>query len=400
MIKMTDRKNKLWLFSLPVVVAVLLVGSCGNGQQDHSRPLPVIDQILGDSTSQAYIDPSVYNVEMDMLPIGIFGTSADDLQMAETLLGLDEHDNITGMSGADGIKDFAGEHIEFVYALPAADSARIDMIRTIAGLFRWNDERPPVKALVVASDRASVEVWNDLQNLVRLGKLKVHTFSVLQAGINKALEYARTYHHDRNKRISVGVIAPAGTFQMKAYDRLTENVSLALQVFSSDTMPSLIHPRFKIDRELIKAYHFDYRAGGMTYRGSRFNPSQMEVNSIENAVRYAVTSLVEQLLKDSHQQLKYIILGDNILPNYKEVILESLTVLRNFRKDDRYIYRHIIDPEVILIEPHREAAIQLYRSLRKARLAAFRTTPSCIRIYAPEKPELTKYPLLHVYINN
>lgn len=378
----------------------LLSGSCGNSRENIPHRLPVIEEILGDTASQDYIDPTGYPGNREILPVGIFGTSMEDLQLAETLLGLDEHDNITGMPGTDGIKDFAGEHFEFVCAPPAADSARVDMIRNIAGLFRWNDDRPPVKALVVASDLATVEVWKDLQDLVKFCKPEVCTFNVLQAGINKALEYVRNYHGDRNNQVTIGIIAPAETFLLKAYDCLTEDVAVASQVFSADTMPSLIHPQYRIRRDLIRAYHFNYSNGGMNYRGSRYYPSSMEVKSMDNAVRYAVTSLVEQLLNGSHPRLKYIILGDNTLLNYKDIILESVTSLRNFRKDNRYVYRHIIDPEVVLIEPHKEAAIQLYRCLRQNRLAAFRTTPSCIRIYAPEKPDLTKYPLLNVCINN
>ncbi|HOO43411.1 MAG TPA: hypothetical protein PLC77_06805, partial [Bacteroidales bacterium] len=71
-----------------------------------------------------------------------------------------------------------------------------------------------------------------------------------------------------------------------------------------------------------------------------------------------------------------------------------------FRQNNRYIYRHLIDPEVVLINPREEAAGILYKTLREDRLAAFRTTPSCVRIHAAETLDLSKYPLLNVCINH
>ena len=54
--------------------------------------------------------------------------------MVETLLGLDEFDNITGKPGSDGIRDFAGEHFEFL-CLPSFETlSREDMIRQIVRL--------------------------------------------------------------------------------------------------------------------------------------------------------------------------------------------------------------------------------------------------------------------------
>jgi len=378
----------------------LLSVSCRNGREEIPERLPVIYRILGDTAYPWYIDSSALPEKRDDLPIGVFGTSPDDIQVLETILGYDAFDNITGMPGADGIHDFAGEHFLFLYTPPPADSARTDMIRTMSGMFRWQDERPPVKALVVAGDRASVEAFDDIRDLIELGNLKIHTVSVLQSGIDKTIRVIRDHHGERHNRVTVGVLAPSETFAMKGYDCLKEDVAVVFQPFSSGSMPSLDNPEFMIDKDLIRAYHFNYRQSEMEYRGSRFNPSYMKAASVENAVRYAVTSMVEQLRNGSHPRLKYIVLGHNVLQNYKDVILESLVSLRNYRSDNRYVYRHIIDQEVILTDPQGQAAATLYQLLRENRLAAFRSTPSCVSVYTPEMIDLTKYPLLHVCINH
>lgn len=347
------------------IILLLLLGSgvpvssCKGGGQEVAGPLPVIEEILKDTTSAHYINTKDYATNRENLPIGVFGTSEDDLQVVEILLELDEFDNITGKPGADGIKDFAGEHIDFYCLPPLNDPSREDMILQIAGLFRWQDHRPPVKALVVAGDLVTMQVYEDIRNLIELGKLGIITINVLQAGNDKAFSYIRSNHNQRNNRVTVGVISTAGAFSLNAYDCLEEETAVAFQEYTP-----------------------------------------IEGRSSEKTIHKAMTSLADQLLDNSHPRLKYIILGAHPIQQHRKIIPESITFLRNYRSDNRYIYRHLIDSDVILIEPQIEAGIQLYRALRDERLAAFRTTPSCVRIYALEKPDLTKYPLLNVCIDN
>jgi len=401
--------NKIFVSGKPVVLIILgsflwLTQGCGNAGEDEPKQLPVINEILNDTSSAWHLDPASFPEHREVLPVGIFGTEKDDITAVEVLLGFDQFDNITGNPGSDGISDFAGEYFDF-FCPPAAkapvrDSARIITIKNMSELFRTNGDRPPVKALVVAGDPASVMAFEDIQELIRAGNLGVVTISVLQAGIDKTLDNVRRFHSERNKRVTVGVIASESSMELKAYERLNEEVEVVYQGFTPDSLPSLNNPLYPLDRNLIRAYHFDYSRSGMNYRGSRYNPGVMEVNSTENAVRYAITSLVSQLLLGSHPPLKYVLTGENSISRYPEIIREQLTFLRNFRQNNRYIYRHLIDPEVVLINPREEAAGILYKTLRENRLAAFRTTPSCVRIHAAEPLDLSKYPLLNVCINH
>jgi hypothetical protein len=47
------------------------------------------------------------------------------------------------------------------------------------------------------------------------------------------------------------------------------------------------------------------------------------------------------------------------------IIKEQLTFLRNFRQNNRYIYRHLIDPEVVLVNPREEAAGILLQGIER-----------------------------------
>ncbi len=402
--------NKFFVSGKTVVLMILgsflwLMQGCGNSGEEQPKRLPVIDEILNDTTSAWYLDPASFPEQREVLPVGIYGTEKDDITAVEVLLGFDQFDNITGNPGSDGISDFAGEYFDFLCRpaakAPVCDSVRIETIKNMSELLRTEGDRPPVKALVVAGDPASVMAFEDIQELIQAANLDVVAISVLQAGIDKSLDNVRRFHSERNKRVTVGVIASESSLALNAYDVMTEEVEVVFQGFTPDSLPSLNNTLYPLDRDLIRAYHFDYSRSGMNYRGSRYNPGVMEVNSTENAVRYAITSLVNQLLLGSHPPLKYILTGENTSSRYPGIIKEQLTFLRNFRQNNRYIYRHLIDPEVVLVNPREEAAGILYKALRDKRLAAFRTTPSCVRILSSAEPlDLSKYPLLNVCINN
>ena len=126
----------------------------------------------------------------------------------------------------------------------------------------------------------------------------------------------------------------------------------------------------------------------------------MQVLSTENKIRYCITSLMEQLRKGGRSPLKYLILGEGSLVKYEGLIIESLNMLRNYRKNDQYVYRHLIEPMVEIIQPQKETAKLVYRILRDDCVAAFRATPCRIIINSNVPTDLTKYPLLNVCIDH
>lgn len=385
------------------ILCLLLFSRCGCNRDDQEilPRLPIITEVLSDENSPWYIDRSAYPTYRSLLPVGVYGTDESCLSMLETLLELDAFDNITGDEGADGIKDFAGEYFSLIYRRIIPDSVRIQTIRNLARLMQGDSTCMPAKILLITSDTVSITAMEDIGRLVEDSKLGIKAVSVLHEGnlyMQSLLEKARETNKDKSG--TIGVLAPGETILSGGYTSLSRNAYVAVQDFSPGITPSLDNPDYPIVNELIPAYFFNYSRAEITYRGSRYEPSFMQVLSTENKIRYCITSLVEQLRKGGRSPLKYLVLGEGSLVKYEGLIIESLNMLRNYRKDDQYVYRHLIEPIVEIIQPQKETAKLVYRILRDDCVAAFRATPCRIIINSNVPTDLTKYPLLNVCIDH
>lgn len=385
------------------ILCLLLFSRCGCNRDDQEivPRLPIVTEVLSDENSPWYIDRSAYPTYRSLLPVGVYGTDESCLSMLETLLELDAFDNITGDEGADGIKDFAGEYFSLIYRRIIPDSVRIQTIRNLARLMQGDSTCMPAKILLITSDTVSITAMEDIGRLVEDSKLGIKAVSVLHEGnlyMQSLLEKARETNKDKSG--TIGVLAPGETILAGGYTSLSRNAYVVVQDFSPGITPSLDNPDYPIVNELIPAYFFNYSRAEITYRGSRYEPSFMQVLSTENKIRYCITSLVEQLRKGGRSPLKYLILGEGSLVKYEGLIIESLNMLRNYRKNDQYVYRHLIEPMVEIIQPQKETAKLIYRILRDDSVAAFRSTPCRIIINSNVPTDLTKYPLLNVCIDH
>lgn len=385
------------------ILCLLLFSRCGCNRDDQEivPRLPIVTEVLSDENSPWYIDRSAYPTYRSLLPVGVYGTDESCLSMLETLLELDAFDNITGDEGADGIKDFAGEYFSLIYRRIIPDSVRIQTIRNLARLMQGDSTCMPAKILLITSDTVSITAMEDIGRLVEDSKLGIKAVSVLHEGnlyMQSLLEKARETNKDKSG--TIGVLAPGETILAGGYTSLSRNAYVVVQDFSPGITPSLDNPDYPIVNELIPAYFFNYSRAEITYRGSRYEPSFMQVLSTENKIRYCITSLVEQLRKGGRSPLKYLVLGEGSLVKYEGLIIESLNMLRNYRKDDQYVYRHLIEPMVEIIQPQKETAKLVYRILRDDCVAAFRATPCRIIINSNVPTDLTKYPLLNVCIDH
>jgi hypothetical protein len=385
------------------ILCLLLFSRCGCNRDDQEivPRLPIVTEVLSDENSPWYIDRSAYPTYRSLLPVGVYGTDESCLSMLETLLELDAFDNITGDEGADGIKDFAGEYFSLIYRRIIPDSVRIQTIRNLARLMQGDSTCMPAKILLITSDTVSITAMEDIGRLVEDSKLGIKAVSVLHEGnlyMQSLLEKARETNKDKSG--TIGVLAPGETILAGGYTSLSRNAYVVVQDFSPGITPSLDNPDYPIVNELIPAYFFNYSRAEITYRGSRYEPSFMQVLSTENKIRYCITSLVEQLRKGGRSPLKYLVLGEGSLVKYEGLIIESLNMLRNYRKDDQYVYRHLIEPIVEIIQPQKETAKLVYRILRDDCVAAFRATPCRIIINSNVPTDLTKYPLLNVCIDH
>ncbi len=385
------------------VLILLLFSRCGCNR-DNPEPaprLPIVTEVLSDENSPWYLNRNAYKSSRKLYPLGIYGTDENCLSIIETLLDLDAYDNITGNEGADGIKDFAGEYFCLSYRRIVPDSIRIQTIRNLSGLMRQDSTCMPAKLLLIASDSVSIYAMEDIRHLVEDSKLGIKAVSVLNEGIfhmQSIIEKAQD--NNKDKSLTVGVLAPGATIRAGGYRPLSRNAYVAVQDYSPAITPSLDDPDYPIFTELIPVYFFNYSRTEINYSGSRYEPSYMQVLSIENKIRYSITSLVEQLRKGNRSPLKYLVLGEGSLAKYEGLIVESLNMLRNFRENGQYVYRHLIDPTVEILQPQKETAKLVYRLLRDDRVAAFRSTPCRITINSNVPADLTIYPLLNVCIDH
>ncbi|MCA1962820.1 MAG: aspartate/glutamate racemase family protein [Prosthecobacter sp.] len=179
------------------------------------------------------LDRSVFATDTRDLPIGVFDSGIGGLTVLEALLTLDVFHNETMKPGADGVPDFAGERFQYFgdqANMPYGNyssAGRTDYLRELIlkdAIFllgkRWFDpeagafrqDKPPVKALVIACNTATAYGIDDLREALKAWELPVIVVGVVEAGARGVLA-----GHDQG---AVGVLATVGTCASGAYPRV------------------------------------------------------------------------------------------------------------------------------------------------------------------------------------
>ena len=100
------------------------------------------------------------------------------------------------------------------------------------------------------------------------------------------------------------------------------------------------------------------------YSGEKNNPTEIQINSIDNYIYYNVVSLLEQIKNSkSVKPLNTIILGCTHYPFYKNIFAQKLEELYNLKEDGNYVYRKFMHREITLIDPALNTAKELYEYL-------------------------------------
>ncbi len=179
------------------------------------------------------LDRSVFSGDTRDLPIGVFDSGIGGLTVLEAILTLDAFHNDTLQPGADGVPDFAGERFQYFgdqANMPYGNyssAGRTDYLRELIlkdGVFllgkRWFDptagvfrqDKPPVKALVIACNTATAYGIDDLRSALKAWDLPVIVVGVVEAGARGVLAA-----HEGG---AVGVLATVGTCASGAYPRV------------------------------------------------------------------------------------------------------------------------------------------------------------------------------------
>ncbi len=232
-------------------------------------------------------------------------------------------------------------------------------------------DKQPVKAVVVACNTATAYGMDYINAFISRAGIDLKVFGVIDAGTRGALQ-----HYEPDHDGTIGVMATVGTVGSGGYDASIARIAGEMgyrgkiRVFSigahgiaeavdeerdfldrsltapraSYRGPSLADTIYTIHRELFDAYNFDFSGNKMLCDTD--NPSTcniLQLNDPENYVRYHMVSLLEKIRKDpGSRPLKTIILGCTHYPYLAEEFTQILKELRDFRRNEEYIYRHLL----------------------------------------------------------
>ncbi|MEQ1827100.1 MAG: amidohydrolase family protein [Pirellula sp.] len=368
-----------------------------------------------DQTPFASIDFNSYAGELRQLPIGIFDSGIGGLTVLEAILASDLHDNQSGKPGADGVPDFQAE--SFIYLGDQAnmpygnysEKGKEDLLRELIikdtifllGNRYWPHrnapkpmfDKPPVKAVVIACNTATAFGLEDLRKALKRWNLPVISVGVVEAGATSIMD---RIHEERNSAGAVAVLATLGTCNSGAYPRaigqnagrrgmlvprIAQQGSLGLAgaiegdpaFVSKGTGQSAVSIQYRgpamdrteapIDPELIPQYDFNMQE----VIGDTNTPSSWKLNSIDNYIRYDVTTLIENYRKLSPSApvpIRYVMLGCTHFPFESERIEQAFARLRSYKSPNgEFPYQAWIAEKIQIVNPAQLTAKDLFREL-------------------------------------
>lgn len=405
-----------------LVNLLALLSSCtqrSTHSSDADSLRPIAQAILEDSFSVFYLDVRNYPAQDATLPIGIFDSGTGGLTVMDALVRFDGFRNGERAAISDGLADFGRE--QFIYLADQANmpygnyhsEGKTDLLiehvlkdaQFLLGNRYYPDasasfartDKQPVKAIVIACNTATAYAKEHVEALVRQAGLDIPVIGVIDAGAKGALSVFRP---DEDGAIAifatVGTVASNG--YVKAIQALRDHLGYSgeIQLFQQggygiaeavDEEPGFIdyraetprrsyrgpgigHDQYPILTELMDAYGFDFSDNRMLCDARDDGTcSVLQLNSPENYVRYHLVSLMEQLRKTpGAKPLKALVLGCTHYPFLTEVIRGTLAELYDFRRDDTYVYRHLMAPDIRIVDPAMNVAIELYQHLLARRL--------------------------------
>jgi len=376
----------------------------------------ISEAILSDRSSFYHIDFESYKKPFNQLPIGVFDSGTGGLTVLDALVNFDQNNNRTHNRKPDGKLDFQNE--KFIYLADQANMpygnynavGKDDLLKehiikdfqfllsdkyyTSASETKAKNDKEQVKAIVIACNTATAYGYEDAMQFLNQTGLDIPVVGVINAAVKGTLS-----SFDKEESGSIGVFATVGTIASKGYERtlLAEieksNYTGNIQIFNqgghglaeavdeeSDFLmvnsdrprdsyrgPSLSNENYKIEKTLLDVYNFNFDNNKMLCDDKEVEDcSILQLNDSENYVRYHLVSLLEKMRKSKNPQpLKALILGCTHYPYLWKEINQVLDELRNYKgSDNSYVYQHLIDSDVNIIDPSVYVAYELYDILR------------------------------------
>lgn len=404
--------------SILSLITFLLFISFSFAQEKND--LKIIDTMLKDSSSYFYVDAESYKNKNAELPIGIFDSGTGGLTVFDAIVNFDMYNNETREfnSNGDSKNDFNKERFIYLadqanmpYGNYGSENKTLLLKEHILkdAQFLLSDkyyqsprdgnfikDKSPIKALVIACNTATAFGKDDFAEFVKKANLNIKVIGVIGAGVRAALE-----NIPLEKDISIAVMATAGTVSSNGYVNEIEtqlkqrNNEGKVSVFQqagiglagavdgvSDFIdskaksprenykgPSDLNENLQIDKSILARYHFDWTNNKMLYDGTTKNPSNIQINSVDNYIAYHLTTLLEKIIADENApKLSKIILGCTHYPFYTKIFKEKLEGLRNYKENSSYVYKDHLAENVEFIDPSVFTAKELYDYLNEENL--------------------------------
>lgn len=396
-----------------LILSFIVSASCNNNPQISRANIS--DVILTDTSSYFYIDTKAYPVNRKNLPVGIFDSGTGGLTVMEAIVGYDQFKNLTGVYEPDGIPDFGEEC--FIYladqanmpygnyaALGKTDLLKEHILKDVQFLIgnkyyrsaednKYHNDKLPVKAIVIACNTATAYGMTDIENFFTKAGLYIKVIGVINAGVKGAFE-----NIPGDENLAIGVMATEGTVLSDGYveaikkytkknghygsveiyqqagiglagaiDGLNDYIDYnATNIRAEYKGPSVSSDQAGIDLRILHRYDFDWNNNKILYTGDKKNPTDIQLNSIENYIYYNLVELIEQIKNSgSRIPLKKIILGCTHYPFYKNIFTEKLSKLYNIKEEGKYVYREFMVKDIEIIDPARNTAKELFEFLKE-----------------------------------
>jgi glutamate racemase len=393
---------------IALLFSTLLFNSCNSKQTPSQKNLEQI--ILSDTSNFYYVDVKNYPVKNKSLPIGIFDSGTGGITVMDAIVNYDGFNNQNKANNSDGILDFEKEY--FIYladqanmpygnypSLNKTDVLKEHILKDLQFLLsnkyyqssvdeKFKIDKSPVKAIVIACNTATAYGMEDIEKFLRKAELDIKVIGVINAGVKGAFE-----NISKDENCSIAVMATEGTVLSNGYvnainkyktghryegeiqtyqqpgiglagavDGVIDYINTqATEIRKEYKGPSLTSKEAVIDLSILNRYNFDWSNHRILYSGDRNNPTEIQINSIENYIYYNVVSLLEQLRKsNTAKPLKTIILGCTHYPFYKNIFAQKLEELYNLKENGKYVYRNVMHKKITLIDPAINTAKELY----------------------------------------
>lgn len=261
---------------------------------------------------------------------------------------------------------------------------------------KFKTDKLPVKAIVIACNTATAYGMDDIEAFLKQAKLDIKVIGVINAGVKGAFENIA-----KDENCSIAVMATEGTVLSNGYVNAINKYKIKfghtgeIQTYQQpgiglagavdgvidyiDTKaiktrkeykgPSLTSRDAKINLSILNRYNFDWDNNKILFTGTKEKPAEIQLNSIENYIYYNVVSLLEQIKNSkSAKPLKTIILGCTHYPFYKDIFAQKLKELYGLKENGKFVYKDVMNEEIILIDPAINTAKELYDYLNSNNL--------------------------------